>query len=281
MGFTTRWGFTSVVYNNALWVIAGYSGNERNDVWYSTDGATWVAATNSAEFPGRHRHESIVFDNKMWVLAGYPNLCDAWYTSNGSQWIAATVNGVGGVAEGFSVLNYNGKIWKIAGGRGDESNQVFSSADGVTWTQVTSQAAFEKRGYHASIVFNNKMWVIGGETPVTTINDKVMGGKQNDVWNSTDGINWNLVTSHAAFKPRSYHACVVFRNMIWVIGGENDTGSSSDIWTSHDGLNWTLKTANAGFSPRYFHKAVVMDDKLYIIGGTGSTTTSDDVWVLE
>ena len=36
-GWSARYGHTSVVFNNTMWVIGGYANGSSNDVWYSTD----------------------------------------------------------------------------------------------------------------------------------------------------------------------------------------------------------------------------------------------------
>ena len=43
----------------------------------------------------------------------------------------------------------------------------------------------------ASVVYDGRMWVIGGHSPA---ND---GQDLNDVWWSTDGANWTLATAAA------------------------------------------------------------------------------------
>ncbi|WP_273568783.1 hypothetical protein [Maribacter halichondriae] len=82
--FSPRTGFTFTVFDNKLWVIGGYeeedvdddpmgktdrqlknysksSPDYKNDVWYSTDGSNWVAATLSAEFPKE-------YSTALWFL---------------------------------------------------------------------------------------------------------------------------------------------------------------------------------------------------------------------
>jgi hypothetical protein len=59
--------------------------------------------------------------------------------------------------------------------------------------------------------------------------------KMNDIWNSTDGVNWTRV-GQADWSVREQHASVVFDNRIWVLGGiENGTRWSpatikNDVW---------------------------------------------------
>ena len=52
--------------------MGGNDGSNRfNDVWYSSNGASWTQATSSAGWTGREGPTSVVFDNKMWVMGGY------------------------------------------------------------------------------------------------------------------------------------------------------------------------------------------------------------------
>jgi hypothetical protein len=55
---------------------------------------------------------------------------------------------------------------------------------GNNWVQATASAAWSPRIRLTSLIFDNKMWVIGGYN--------------NDVWYSTDGANWTLATASAA-----------------------------------------------------------------------------------
>jgi hypothetical protein len=54
-------------------------------------------------------------------------------------------------------------MWIVAGTDGSaKKNDVWNSANGVTWTEVTSSTIFSARENLASLVFDSKMWVIGG-----------------------------------------------------------------------------------------------------------------------
>ena len=97
------------------------------------------------------------------------------------------------------------------------------------------------------------------------------------MWNSTDGINWTLVTGSAAFGPRVGHTMTVFNNRMWVIGG--GSSGTADVWSSADGITWTEATANAGFAPRFDHQAFVLNNELCIVagnaGGVGGIRLND------
>jgi len=89
-------------------------------------------------------------------------------------------------------------------------------------TPVTANADFSGRPEHTSVVFNNKMWVIGG----------IDGGNRlNDVWQSSDGITWSQATDNAPFIRRSGHTSIVLDDKIWVVGGyDGGVTHLNDVW---------------------------------------------------
>src|SRR5579871_4280549 len=64
------------------------------------------------------------------------------------------------------------------------------------WTKVTDQAAYAPRDGAGALVFQNKMWLIGGWNP----GDKKFFPRicNNEVWSSTNGADWTLE------KPNSF-----------------------------------------------------------------------------
>jgi len=139
-----------------------------------------------------------------------------------------------------------------------------------SWTRATANASFSGRRGHASVVFDNKMWVIGGQD--------TGGAYRNDVWYSSDGATWTQATASASFSKRFYHTSVVFDNKMWVIGGYNNSVNFNDVWYSSDGVTWTRATANASFSGRRGHASVVFDNKMWVIGGYNGSSNLNDVW---
>ena len=119
-------------------------------------------------------------------------------------------------------------------------NEVWFSSDGITWTQAASSAAFLKRIDATSVVFDNKMWLIGGMGNVLCGIGPT--AELNDVWYSSDGIAWTMATAAAAFSPRQNHSSLVFNNRIWIIGGDKSCNECvmtipsdmlNDVWYSY------------------------------------------------
>lgn len=140
------------------------------------------------------------------------------------------------------------------------SSSSSSPVSGSVWTCATTNAGFTPRGGNASIVFNNKMWVIGGNNANTLFND---------VWYSSDGTNWNVATTSMGIPGRSAVISVVFNNNIWIIGGAPGTGGGADdVWRSSDGTNWSCATSSAAFPLLIYQTAVVFNGSIWVIGGS-------------
>ncbi len=288
--FGGRYGHTSLVFNNKIWVIGGCTASPpyfTNDVWYSSDGTNWTCATPKAAFLSRYYHQSLVFQGKMWVIGGftfngvssYIATNDVWYSSDGTNWTCATNSALfSGRQEHASLVYNNSKMWVLGGkdsGSVVQSDSWYSS-DGTNWTQATYSTSFGPRLDHTALEFNGKMWVIAG------FNNLGSPYITNDVFYSSDGANWTSATNHASFPARVFHSSVVFNNKMWVIAGDFATDRSlitNDVWYSSNGTNWVQATNGAAFPPRQFGSSVVFNNTIWIIGGEDKDTGCySDVW---
>ncbi|MDD2715235.1 MAG: Ig-like domain-containing protein [Candidatus Wallbacteria bacterium] len=269
----------SLVYNNKMWVIAGFDNSSyTNNVWSSSDGKTWTLVTSNAAFSKRISHTSLVFDNKMWVIGGVtaPNndaSNDVWYSVDGATWTQATASAAFAARSGHTSVVFDNKMWVIGGYYLSYHNDAWYTVDGITWTKATTSAKLIRTN-HQSLVYNNKMWVIGGS------NDSAVW---NDVYYSTDGVTWTQATASASFSPRCQHSSIVLDNKMWIIGGIADTWSGpykNDIWFSTDGSNWTEATPTAAFPIRAGHTSLAFNNKIWVIcgGGTTGNNRKNDAW---
>ncbi|OGY68845.1 MAG: hypothetical protein A2586_02305 [Candidatus Harrisonbacteria bacterium RIFOXYD1_FULL_40_9] len=275
--FGFRVEHTSVVHDNRMWVIGGMGlgqGGFTNDVWYSTDGVVWTRSV-SGPWQGRYAHTSLVFNNRMWVMGGISStpMRDIWYSVNGSLWTLATGAPRWTARADHASVVFNNRMWVIGGcecPKGWDTNyknDVWYSLNGVIWTRSTSRASWSERGGHAVVVFNNKMWLLGGQF-------------KNDVWYSSDGAIWTRATASAPWVGREDHTAVVYDNKIWIMGGYPAIGSqgTNDVWYSSDGFLWTMAVENAEWSKRTNHTSPIFNGKIWVIGGWFWYTPRLDVW---
>lgn len=218
------------------------------------------------------------------VSDGYSVSSDTLSVSAEVSWDSTPVQEIWSARAKTTSLVFDNKLWIFGGGNPDDAvsapnNDVWSSSDGSTWTRVLESAPWAKRYGHVSVVFDGKMWVMGG-----------YGGFNgsfvyfNDVWSSSDGVNWTEVTSTAEWTPRSSFSGVVFDNQIWILGGCTSllNCSSSEVWSSQDGSTWTQNASSVTWGPNY--PSVVFNGKLWGMGAVlyeKKIRSSDDgiTWV--
>ena len=261
-----RYGLETVVFDNKIWLIGGNNGSVCKDIWFSSDGAFWTKNQEFSEVGIMH-HKLAVFDNKIWIIGGYSNgevFNGVAYSSDGLEWELAETEW--GSRYGHTAVVFN-KIWIMGGIDSEEYyyNDVWVSSNGREWTEATA-AEWNARRHHTSVVFDDKMWIIGGYD----------GGYYNDVWASSDGMTWTQTTAAAEWSARAAHTSVVFDDKIWVMGGDS-SGFCSDVWYSSNGKTWTQATEAAGWAPRYGHTSVVFGNKMWVMGGDNGSSLND-VW---
>ena len=149
------------------------------------------------------------------------------------------------------------------------NNIVTGDPDPSTWHEIIadtddSPAHWEGRSTHGSLVFQDKMWLIGGRTA----NEAHIA----EVWSSTDGYNWTEVNPSAAFGARKEFVSMVHDGKMWVLGGEIEGYVlANDVWYSSDGATWHEATPAASWHARDYFGGVA-----FASGATGS----DEMWVL-
>jgi N-acetylneuraminic acid mutarotase len=206
-------------------------------------------------------------------------LCFAFYLGNLDKIINPAIL----VNQSENPILFNKDISSVStikANNGDNFHQEnFSAIDGNVWTRATNTAAFPARVRHTSVVFNDRIWVIGGEGE--------SGELLHDVWYSTDGSHWSAANISAEFPGRYDLKSVVFDGRMWILGGWGVAGKSpsekgtvlNDTWYSTDGITWTRATESAAFPARSDATSLVYDGKIWIISGCRDIFTPfNDVW---
>lgn len=185
----------------------------------------------------------------------------------GSDWTSSNAPWSG--REAFGTVVFDNKIWIFGGiiGSSTDANDVWSSSDGVVWTQVTTSASWSPRHSSVYLVYAGRIWIIGGQTQA--------GVGFTDVWSSPDGITWTQATNSANFgTPLSGNTGVSFNGKMWVF---SYSGTASNSWYSIDGITWTQASANIAVTPRVQATATAYNGKMWIISGYQQSPSAVDV----
>jgi hypothetical protein len=227
-------------FNNELWMV----GQKR--AWSSRDGIKWQAY-DKQNWGERISMAYAFFNNTFWVSGGMEYatntfLNEIWSSKNGKNWQLTVRKAAGSPRKGQTVVSFKDRLWLFGGETGvDEHrspdefvNDVWSSTDGIHWTNVLEEAPWEERGNPQVLVFKDQLWLVGGQG-------------RSDVWKSDNGKVWTKVKDESPWKGRHDYGLMAFDNFIWVYGGReaNPRNAYQDVWFSPNGADWILQTARA------------------------------------
>ena len=168
------------------------------------------------------------------------------------------------------VLNFKTEMWAMAS---NFMNMVYHSFNGSTWIPCAGTIPWQTRSYAAGIVFNDKMWLMGGQS--------TGGTNLNDVWSSADGVTWTQETAAAQWQARRSFGCFTLPgvNKIFIVGGINSANTAlTDVWSSPDGKTWTQETAQAFQNGRYAFGIVTYNNAVWILAGIVNNVPVNEVW---
>jgi len=261
-------------------------------------GYQWQQVTATAAFAARDGAGAIVYEDAMWLLGGwnpydpveFPDTCNSevWTSTDGLTW--ALVNDVADWEPRHTAgyANFLDKMWVLGGDpiQGHFQPDIWSSEDGVIWTEELSEAPWGYRVLHYTVVHDDQIWVMGGQTLpqyAPEIPDSIF---YNDVWATSDGVNWTQVTAAADWEPRGMiGGSAVHDGRMWILGGGTydtpafpDRNYYNDVWSSTDGVTWDRHVEFAPWEARQYHDVAVFDDKLWVMEGYDGSGNRADVW---
>jgi hypothetical protein len=183
---------------------------------------------------------------------------------------------------------------------------------GVNWVELLDDAEdaglWRNRAYFEAVTKDKHMYILGGQNFVAELTPPFVCAAWppelgpcpeyitvsdffNDVWRSTDGVNWQEMTSEAPWEARAGLSAATFKGRLWVLAGSQNDDTSiggqdrkffNDVWYSKDGRKWHAATIDAPWEARAGGVALVKGGWLYLLGGEkGFVDPADyfnDVW---
>lgn len=232
----------SLAFKDRMWMMGGwYNGrlpghSASAEVWASSDGRRWEQVTANAGWSPRLAAATVEFKGRVWILGGTENYYfgddsnlknDVWSSADGKTWKQHTANAGWSPRAYHQAAVLNGKIYVFGGGnyvpKYQAVNDVWCSEDGDTWTRLTEHAQWSPRLWFSSVVYRDRMWVLGGWSNNPSKN-------WGDVWHSADGIEWTPLKSEVCWKERHEHSAYVFKESIFVAGGHAQP-LSREVWS--------------------------------------------------
>lgn len=246
-----------VVSNGTAYVVGLVSGVDtygadqptlEGNLFSSTDGVNWTKTEGGLDV-GRILTSAVDLDGTIYAYGG--NLQGGFGAFTGAKGLDApffpaaaisntTLIGSGGVftvsAEYTAEMPrrtlsascaYDGKMYVIGGldALGFPLSDVWSSHDGVSWTLV-SDGGFAARMKTSTVVYDDKIWMFGGQLSDGTCTSEVLVS-------ADGGVSWSPVEEFQNlpenYTPRCNADVSIDSNgKIWIVGGESTVVSENE-----------------------------------------------------
>jgi len=265
-------------------------------VWTSADGVAWSRVPHDdAVFGGYHNQvmESVVAGGPGlvavgWDLSGSDGEPAVWTSADGLTWarISGPVAPRAGDQTMLSVAMCGPGLVAV----GDEyvsgslDAAVWTSADGLTWSQVPrDEAAFGGADAQAM-----QSVTAGGPGFVAVGYDYAGGDADAAVWTSADGVTWSRVPHDEALfggdgDQTVEQAAVAGPGLVAVGGSFLGEDEAPLVWWSSDGAAWNLLPADEAMVGEGWAgmAAVVVGGPGLVAAGVGGTGEGSNavVWV--
>jgi len=192
---------------------------------------------------------------------------------------------------GLLVVVFQNKLW-VFGQGGITFNQdgtfsiglrdVWNSEDGIHWDKIADRIFEDDRIGYRIVVFKNKLWAIGGIALQGVVDGFPQYQYYNEIWNSEDGVIWDMVTEKPDFSARSNATIVTREDGLWMFGGipENGFRQLSEVWRSRNGTTWDLVTDKLSLTGIRSNKLLATDNWfMYISASQGIWSSTDgETW---
>jgi len=243
----------------------------------------WQQATGADRWDPRSSFSVLSFHGRIWILGGGREN-DLWNSPDGKEWTKVQTLSDWHPNQHSCSIVFDGRMWVFGGiktidGHVQITNEVWSSSDGIGWSQTKSVSPWKKRGDTAATQFLGKIWLLGGQAGSNAFGD---------VWSSTDGENWEQISAMAPWGGRYNHSVLVHHDKIWVIAGYSKPdpgGNCDDIWSSSNGRDWERVISSLPWGKRTGMGVASEGDYIWVSGGYAGGLTQNksynDVWSSE
>ncbi len=216
---------------------------------------TWRMYPNNSNWAARDGAGLLFLDGELYLLGGWihgPTSNEVWKTRNLHEWTFVG-HAPWPPRHGAAWLVHEARMFVIGG---DLLDDVWSSADGVTWSKEAEKAPFGPRYTPNAASIGGYIVVYAGqhwepvEWCVYQPDCRPVGPR--DVWRSRDGRSWERLADAPWDGRGLIHGSLVHAGEIYLVGGglkapppnaryaETRT-EFADVWSSPDGSQWRYR----------------------------------------
>lgn len=246
----------------------------------------WRSVANTDSWQHRDGAGLLLLGGELYLLGGWiwgEVTSEVWKTRDLVHW-EYLGNAPWPARHGSAWLVHDQRLWVIGG---DLYDDVWSSPNGVAWTQEAASAPFGPRYTPNAASVGGQIVVYAGQSwnagQWCNLIDPCVAEAPREVWRSADGRTWHLASAQAPWEGRGLiHGSALYDGEIFLIGGglkavpagerySETIAERSDIWSSRDGIAWTRRSETLPFAPRTHFSVVATPGGCYVSDGSVGT----------
>ena len=227
---TSHTSFTGLQWNGSMFVSSGLQSGVSN-LYSSYNGVDWMLLT-----------PNFVYEPKYNVMIGYT--VQQISTDLGSTW--TTISDPTNKLTNPRVIANDGNKFILI----NESNRVYSSTDGSSWTLLTNLFSFMYTIY--DFAYGNGKWVL-------------IGNGTNRLVYSSNGTEWTGLGT-TIFQADVNNGSIEYGNNLWVATSGNGGGYAAILYST-DASNWTAVSGVTSLFEDFIKKAVYGNGMWVAVGG--------------
>ena len=210
----------------------------------------WVQLTSNADFPKSYNFQ--LFADSHHIRAFHHK--GVWSSADGRSWLKTELKNIVKNQGFLSYIKFKGNIYGLGTFDGNierytQTTQIARTSDFKHWEILAKDSNLPKRFFYHPFVFQNKLWVVGGEDAAD---------KYSDAWVSSDAVHWTKIADNLPFGKRAGQHFVVFKESLYML--------DNDVWVSSDGLEWKLLTPKIAEGDIFGYSVEIFDNKIWLIG---------------
>lgn len=254
-------------FEGKMWIMGGRAGAAENfrllnDVWSSTDGAVWQNVIAASRWAPRMRFGYVVFNQKIWVLGGVAMV-------NGEEVVTNSV---------YSTSN--GERWDEVRANGDSCTGLVCLDDSPSSSNNNMWAP-----RHSMVVlsYSGRIWVLSGVGGLASTEQASDDDFVQDVWSSTDGVDWSRVAFSPPWGNRRAVVGTVHQLRMYVLAESRHYRYYYNVWGSGNGIDWTEPAQACSVTGQPLGSALVMQAGMVVVAAAHELSRDQPVrfWVTE